>query len=76
MDQPGVNDVTWTCRFHPTDWWHEVGCPHQEWTKEQLLAALVTAKYSNQVVHKKFIESFTGSGSAIQDPNMKVEAYN
>lgn len=22
----------WACRFHPTDWWHEVGCPHMEWT--------------------------------------------
>lgn len=21
-------DRTWNCRFHPTDWWHEVGCPH------------------------------------------------
>lgn len=21
----------YNCRFHPTDWWHEVGCPH--WSK-------------------------------------------
>lgn len=34
-------DVTWTCRFHPTDWWHEVGCPHMEWTAEQLRGALI-----------------------------------
>lgn len=24
------------CRFHPTDWFHEVGCPHMTWTAEQL----------------------------------------
>ncbi len=22
------NDRVWHCRFHPTDWFHEVGCPH------------------------------------------------
>jgi len=38
---------TWNCRFHPTDWWHEVGCPHQEWTKEQLKGALEASKQSN-----------------------------
>lgn len=21
----------WHCRFHPTNWWHEVGCPHVKW---------------------------------------------
>lgn len=36
--------ITWICRFHPTDSWHEVGCPHQEWTKEQLQAALESKK--------------------------------
>lgn len=39
----------WSCRFHPTDSFHEVGCPHVEWTKEQLLDALVTFKSMNQV---------------------------
>jgi ABC-type ATPase with predicted acetyltransferase domain len=57
------HNVTWCCRYHPTDWFHEVGCPHMEWTKEQLLDALVTAKHNQQVVHKKFIESMTGLGS-------------
>lgn len=45
-----INDfenITWNCRFHPTDWWHEVGCPHQEWTKDQLQDALHAAKQSN-----------------------------
>jgi hypothetical protein len=37
-------EITWSCRFHPTDWFHEVGCPHQDWTKEQLQEALITAK--------------------------------
>jgi hypothetical protein len=36
----------WNCRFHATDWWHEAGCPHQEWTKEQLQKALISAKAS------------------------------
>lgn len=35
-------EIVWNCRFHPTDWWHEVGCPHQEWTKEDLQGALET----------------------------------
>ena len=30
----------WHCRFHPTDSFHEVGCPHMEWTVEQLREAL------------------------------------
>ena len=38
------NNLKWTCRFHPTDWFHEFGCPHCEWTKEQLQEALETAK--------------------------------
>ena len=25
---------TYSCRFHPTNWWHEVGCPHKDWSKE------------------------------------------
>ena len=36
--------VKWSCRFHPTNWWHEVGCPHKEWTNEELLDALITKK--------------------------------
>jgi hypothetical protein len=41
---PQADDVTWACRFHPTDWFHEVGCPHREWTKEQLVDALIAKK--------------------------------
>lgn len=37
----------YSCRFHPTDWWHEVGCPHKEWTVEELQKALDSAKQSN-----------------------------
>lgn len=36
--------ITWSCRFHPTEWFHEVGCPHVEWTREQLQSALETHK--------------------------------
>ena len=45
--------VNWCCRFHPTDWWHEVGCPHQEWTKEDLLSALITKKKFEEVATQK-----------------------
>jgi hypothetical protein len=38
--------ITWICRFHPTNSFHEVGCPHQEWTKEELQRALELAKES------------------------------
>jgi hypothetical protein len=37
-------EVTWNCRFHPTDWWHEVGCPHQAWTVDQLRDQIATMK--------------------------------
>jgi hypothetical protein len=30
----------WYCRHHPTDWFHEIGCPHMKWTVEQLQDAL------------------------------------
>lgn len=50
MNQKEFNDridkvhVTWNCRFHPFNWWHEIGCPHKEWTKEELLDALIFKK--------------------------------
>ena len=37
-------EISFTCRFHPTDGFHEVGCPHQAWTREQLQEALILAK--------------------------------
>jgi hypothetical protein len=40
----GPQEVTWNCRFHPTDWWHEVGCPHQAWTVDQLRDQIATMK--------------------------------
>lgn len=40
--------ATYSCRFHPTDGWHEVGCPHvKQWSKEELQEALNLAKQSN-----------------------------
>ena len=38
----------YNCRFHPINGWHEVGCPHKEWTKEQLQDALNKSKSSQQ----------------------------
>ena len=31
-----MSERVFNCRFHPTNWWHEVDCPHMEWTPEQL----------------------------------------
>ena len=39
--------VNWNCRFHPTNWWHEIGCPHKDWSKEDLQRALELAKKSH-----------------------------
>lgn len=41
-------EVTWNCRFHPTNWWHEVGCPHKKWTNKELLDALISKKKFEQ----------------------------
>ncbi len=38
------NGSEFACRFHPTDWFHEVGCEHMDWSKEQLREALILAK--------------------------------
>jgi len=43
----------WCCRFHPTDWFHEIGCPHQKWTIEQLQDALEVAKATINVYQNK-----------------------
>lgn len=45
MDNPiDKMEVTFICRFHPTDSFHEVGCPHKKWTVDEVLGALVLAK--------------------------------
>ena len=31
----------WNCRFHPTDWWHEIGCPHMKWSQKEIEGALI-----------------------------------
>ena len=41
-------EVKWRCRFHPFQGWHEVGCPHREWNKEDLLNALIQKKKFEQ----------------------------
>lgn len=40
---------TYACRFHPTEGWHSFGCPHQEWTKEQLQEALDNCKRAQEL---------------------------
>jgi len=36
--------IKWNCNSHPISGWHETGCPHRGWTKEQLQTALEIAK--------------------------------
>jgi hypothetical protein len=45
--------VLFCCRFHPTDGFHEVGCPHRDWTKEELIDALKMAKVTHKVLVKQ-----------------------
>lgn len=40
-------EPTWNCRFHPTNWWHENGCPHKAWGTDDLQTALIAAKKTN-----------------------------
>lgn len=49
MEEKELTDFKpqYTCRFHPTDYWHEVGCPHQAWGMQDLQQALDNAKQSN-----------------------------
>jgi hypothetical protein len=56
LRQPIENEteITWSCRFHPTEWFHEVGCPHMKWTKKQLQEALETQKMSNLIFIKNY----------------------
>lgn len=46
----------YTCRHHPTDSFHEVGCEHQEWSKENLQGALNTAKLVNEAYVRLLME--------------------
>ncbi len=48
--------LTWICRFHPTDWFHEIGCPHVEWTKEQLQSAIESTKRSQPKLYAEWQE--------------------
>jgi len=43
-----MNDPIWNCRIHPTDWYHEVGCPHRMWTPEELRDGLVNFKLTGK----------------------------
>lgn len=39
-----IPDVGFSCRVHPTDWFHEVGCDCREWTVKELKEALLSSK--------------------------------
>jgi hypothetical protein len=34
-DRDANGERIWHCRFHPFDWWHEVGCPHMDWSQNR-----------------------------------------
>lgn len=51
-----AEDVNWSCRFHPTDSWHEVGCPHQKWKKEELYQHLLAKKKFEQDQYTKMVQ--------------------
>jgi Lar family restriction alleviation protein len=59
----------WNCRFHPTNWWHETGCPHKEWTKEEIHRALVLSKASNVAlaISNGGAQEFWGHYQALND---------
>lgn len=49
MDKPQSEDKpVYSCRFHPTDGFHEVGCPHLKWAADELQLALDNAKRSQE----------------------------
>ena len=41
-------EILWNCRFHATNSWHEVGCPHKEWLNKDLLSVLIKKKKFEQ----------------------------
>jgi hypothetical protein len=61
-------NVVFSCRFHPTDWWHEVGCPHMQWTNEQLLDAIRGLKVNIDKAHETIIG--TPLGKLYSSPNI------
>lgn len=44
------DECFWTCGFNSKNEWHEIGCPHQDWTKEQLLEVIKIHKKNNQIL--------------------------
>lgn len=36
LEQAHGSTKVWCCRFHPVNWWHEVGCPHRSWSEAEL----------------------------------------
>lgn len=62
-----VNQADFNCRFHPTDWWHEVGCPHRDWTKEELRAALVSQKQHAPGIIKILNDQFSSTLKMVED---------
>ena len=28
------------CRFHPTNWYHEIGCSHVKWSDEEKISVM------------------------------------
>ena len=45
-----MTQARYTCRFHPTEFFHEVGCPHRTWAISELESAVETAKESQKML--------------------------
>jgi len=54
---------SYSCRFHPTDSFHEVGCSHCEWTKEELQSALDASKQSQAYLQHPLVIGTRKEGS-------------
>lgn len=62
--------IIFNCRFHPdpSQAWHEIGCPHKDWTKEQLRDAVIHAKAINKIY---FDVLFPGNITEVDITNKK-----
>jgi len=49
LEKRKKNDYVFNCRFHPANWWHEVGCPHKDWTQKELYDALFSVNNSKKL---------------------------
>ena len=57
-----MKQLHWECKNHPTDGYHEVGCPHRLWNIEDLQGALNGQKAVVMVLQNNIL------GTELVDP--------